>query len=356
MADTITQINNIIGYDALFDSLQKCKKGVGWKSTTGYYVHNWNTELLRMEEELRNGTYVKRKPKFFTITEPKVREIMSIHFRDRIYIRSFNDNALYPQITQPLIPDNFACQKGKGTLSARERLRDFLRAYRNKYSTDGYVLICDIHGYYPNMDKNFVKDMMSEYVDSLTYELFKAEIDYHPGDVGFNPGEQTIQNVGILALNKIDHFIKEKLHIKYYLRYMDDFILIHPSKEYLQYCLDEISKKLGQQNMILNPTKTVIRSLSKSIPFLGYNYRFTKTGKVLALVKPENIRHAKRKIVRMIKLVEKGERTKYDVDTYFKSWKASIRFGNTHKLIENLNKWYLEQWKGVDQNANNKKK
>ena len=98
MIETTTKIEDIIGYDALFNSLQKCKKGVGWKSTTGYYIHNWNTELLKMEEELSDGTYQKRKPKFFMITEPKVREIMSIHFRDRIYIRSFNDNALYPQL------------------------------------------------------------------------------------------------------------------------------------------------------------------------------------------------------------------------------------------------------------------
>ena len=64
LIETTTKIEDIIGYDALFNSLQKCKKGVGWKSTTGYYIHNWNTELLKMEEELSDGTYQKRKPKF----------------------------------------------------------------------------------------------------------------------------------------------------------------------------------------------------------------------------------------------------------------------------------------------------
>lgn len=345
MTENKTKIEDIIGYDALFNSLQKCKKGVGWKSSTGYYVHNWNTELLKMEEELKNGTYKKRKPKFFTVTEPKVREIMSIHFRDRIYIRSFNDNALHPQIIKSLIPDNFACQKGKGTSAARERLRDFLYSFYRKFKTDGYVLTCDIKGYYPNMNREFAKEMVSDYVDDLTNKLVQEEIDYHPGNIGFNPGEQTIQNIGILALDKLDHYIKEKLHIKYYVRYMDDFVLIHNSKEHLEYCLDEIKNILSSQYMAINPSKTFIKPIKDKISFLGYEYKLLDSGKVLALVKSSNIRHAKRKIVRMIHLVNKGKRFKRDVDTYFKCWKASLRFGNTHKLIESLNKWYSDQWK-----------
>ena len=348
MIETTTKIEDIIGYDALFNSLQKCKKGVGWKSTTGYYIHNWNTELLKMEEELSDGTYQKRKPKFFMITEPKVREIMSIHFRDRIYIRSFNDNALYPQITRSLIPDNFACQKGKGTLSARERFRDFIRDFYRKNGIEGYALTCYIKGYYPNMNRKFVKNMVTQYVDPLTDELIQAEIDYHPGDIGFNPGEQTIQNIGILALNKMDHYIKERLRIKYYIRYMDDFVLLHPDKEYLEKAHCEIKNILKNQDMALNPEKTFIQPITNKIAFLGYDYRLLDTGKVIATVKPESISHAKRKMKRMMLLTLNDKRRKRDVDVYFKSWKASLRFGNTHKLIEAMNKWYQDKWKEIE--------
>lgn len=355
LAETITTIENIMGYDALFDSLQKCKRGVGWKSTTGYYVHNWNTELLKMEEELKNGTYQKREPRFFMITEPKRREIMSIHFRDRIYIRSLNDNAIYPQITKSLIPDNFACQKGKGTDAARERLKEFLQNYYRKYKTNGFYLQCDIKGYYPNMNRQFAKDIMKNYLDDFTHELLIKEIDYHPGEVGFNPGEQTIQNVGIAALDKLDHYIKERLKIKYYIRYMDDFILIHSDKEYLKHCKCEIKKYLDNIYMSLNTEKTYINPITDKIYFLGYVYRMTDTGKIVILANPDKVKHSKRKIKRMIRLVKDGVRTKHDVDMYFKCWKASLRFGNTHRLIENLNKWYLEQWKGVGNNVHQKK-
>lgn len=345
--ENITSIEDIMGYDALFESLMKCKRGVSWKSTTGYYVHNWNTEMLRMEEELKSGTYKKHKPRFFMIYEPKVREIMSIHFRDRIYIRSLNDNAIYPQITKSLIYDNFACQKGKGTDLARERLRDFLYSFYRKYRLDGYYLQCDIKGYYPNMSRKFSKEIVGDYLDEVTNKLIQIELDYHPGDVGYNPGEQTIQNVGIVALDKLDHFIKERLRIKYYIRYMDDFILIHEDKDYLNYCLSEISKYLDSIEMSLNYSKTYIKSISEKIFYLGYVYRLTETGKVVILANTDKIKRSKKKIKRMIHLVEKGERTKHDVDTYFKCWKASLRFGNSHKLIENLNTWYAEQWKGA---------
>lgn len=349
--ENITTIETIMGYDALFDSLQKCRKGVGWKTTTGYYVHNWNTELLTMEKELKDGTYQKRKPRFFIITEPKRREIMSIHFRDRIYIRSLNDNAIYPQITKSLIPDNFACQKGKGTDKARERLREFLRKYYRHHGNEGYFLRCDIKGYYPNMNRQYAKDVMAHYLDDTVGRLAEAEIDYHPGTVGFNPGEQTIQNLGIAALDKLDHFIKERLHIKYYIRYMDDFVLIHEDKEYLEYCMEEIRRKLGEIHMSLNPDKTYVRPLSDKIRFLGYIYSITDTGKVLAFVEPSKIKHAKRKIRRIKHLVEIGERTKHDADTYFKCWKASLRFGNTFMLIQNLNAWYKKLWEQEGENG-----
>ena len=351
MAEPTTPIESIIGYDALLDSLKKCKKGVSWKSTTGYYIHNWNTELLRMEKELKDGSYTKHKPKYFTITEPKHREIMSIHFRDRIYIRSLNDNAIYPQITKSLIPDNFACQKGKGTEKARERLKEFLQKYYRHNKTDGYYLQCDIKGYYPNMSHRYAAEVLKRYLDETAARLAQAEIDYHPGNVGFNPGEQTIQNIGIAALDKLDHYIKERLKIKYYVRYMDDFVLIHEDREYLEKCKNEIMTQLQSAEMALNPNKTYIKKINVGIQYLGYEYRVTTTGKVVALVEPKKIKRAKLKIKRMKNLVDKGKRSKHDVDVYFKCWKASLKFGNTEQLIRKLNDWYGKLWEGEKENG-----
>lgn len=347
--DPIMDKEDVIGYDALYESMQKCSKSVKWKGTVAYYRHHWTDELKKLSDQLHDGTYKERRAKFFTITEPKKREIMSIHFRDRIYQRSLNDVAIYPQVTRSFIQDNFACQKGKGTKAARDRLKEFLQRYYRKNGIDGYVLKIDIKGYYPNMDHKYAETMLKKYLDDETYQMAKQILEHLPGDVGYNPGSQIVQIIGITALDSIDHFIKERLKVKFYIRYMDDFTLIHRDKEFLERCRDEIISKLIERKMEPNGEKTFIQPLSKPIDHLGFIYRLTKTGKVVILPRSDKIKHERKKIKRMIALVRNGKLTKHAVDIHFKAWKASIRYGNTRKLIEKLNKWYEELWR--DENA-----
>lgn len=344
---------DIIGIDALKASMDKCSKGVRWKGTVAHYRHYWLDEIPKLSEQLFCGSYTERRAKFFTITEPKRREIMSIHFRDRIYQRSLNDVAIYPQVTQSFIADNFACQKGKGTSHARDRLKEFLHRFYRKHKTDGYILKIDIKGYYPNMSHEFAEKLFEKYVDGVTYQMAKSVLARLPGDIGYNPGSQIVQIVGITALNDIDHYIKERLRIKYYIRYMDDFILIHESKEYLENCLAEIRKMLNERYMSINDKKTFIQPISKPVTFLGFDYRLTDTGKVLIFANPKKIKHERKKIKRMVALVKKGELTKRNVDRHFKAYKVSIRYGNSHNLIERLNRWYESLWETGNEVNNN---
>ena len=136
----------IIGYEALYNSMMKCKKGVMWKDSTAFFVHNWMREIGKLERQLHDDTYQERPPKFFKVMEPKEREIMSIAFRDRVYQRSLNDVEIYPRCTRSFIYDNHACQTGKGPDLARERLKCFLQRYYRKHGTNGWVLQCDIKG------------------------------------------------------------------------------------------------------------------------------------------------------------------------------------------------------------------
>lgn len=340
-------IEEIISEDALYESMIKCAKGVRWKGTVAYYMHNWPDEIGRLSKQLHDGTYKERRAKFFTITEPKRREIMSIHFRDRIYQRSLNDVAIYPQTTKSFIADNFACQKGKGTDAARDRLKEFLHRFYRMYGTGGYVLKIDIKGYYPNMRHDFAEAMLSQYIDDETNQLAQKVLAHLPGDIGYNPGSQIVQIVGITALDKIDHYIKERLGIRFYVRYMDDFILIHHDKEYLEHCMQEIRNLLEKQGMETHPKKTYIQRINDPILFLGFVYRLTGTGKVVILANPKKIKHERKKIMRMVALVEKGKMTKHDVDVHFKSFKTGIRYGNSHNLIYRLNRWYESLWKGL---------
>lgn len=337
---------DIIWEDALFESMNKCAKGVKWKGTVAYYRHHWPDEIAKLSEQLHDGTYRERKPKYFTVTEPKRREIMSIHFRDRIYQRSLNDTAIYPQTSKSFIADNFACQKGKGTEAARDRLKEFLYKFHRECGANGYVLKIDIKGYYPNMDHTYAESMLEGYLDDETYQMAKEVLGRLPGDVGYNPGSQIVQIVGITALDKIDHYIKERLHIKYYIRYMDDFVLLHPDKKYLEYCLEEITRMLHEIKMKVNEKKTEIRRIIHPVTYLGFVYRVTPTGRVVISADPKKVKHERKKLQRMVALVEKGRLTKHDVDVHFKAYKASVRYGNSHNLIYRLNRWYESLWKG----------
>ena len=100
----------------------KCRCGKLKKAFVARFVTHGIEETLKLEKEIREGTYKPRKPKTFTLTYPKVRPCSSIHIRDRIVQRSLNDNVIYPQMTQSFIWDNMACQKGKGTTKAMDRL------------------------------------------------------------------------------------------------------------------------------------------------------------------------------------------------------------------------------------------
>lgn len=344
---------DVIGIDALFASMNKCVQGVKWKGTVAYFRHNWTDEIPKLSAQLKDGTYKERKAKFFIVTEPKERNIMSIHFRDRVYQRSLNDVAIYPQVSKSFIADNFACQKDKGTKAARDRLKEFLQSYWRRYGTDGYILKIDIKGYYPNMDHAFAESMLKKYLDAETYQMAQKVLANLPGDTGYNPGSQIVQIVGITALDEIDHFIKERLKIKYYIRYMDDFILIHSSKEYLNYCLKEIEARLAERYMSVSKDKTFIKRVSDPVKHLGFVYRLTPSGKVVILADPLKIKHERKKMQRMAVLVDRGVLTKHDVDVHFKAFKAGIRYGNYHTLIYRLNRWYEGLWK-EHQNDNNR--
>ena len=312
-------VEEIIGFEALYESMTKCVKNVLWKDSVAYFYHNWATEILKLERELNNGTYKERKAKFFTITEPKVREIMSIAFRDRVYQRSLNDVAIYPAVAKTFIYDNHACQKGKGTQKARKRMECFLHRFYRHHGSDGYVLKCDIKGYYPNMRHGVAKSVLRKYLDDDVYRMAAEILDNFPGEVGFNPGSQIIQIVGIAALNEMDHFIKERLGIKYYQRTMDDFILISESKEKLEYCLECIREILAKMDMQLNQDKTKIYTLKEGFKYLGFYYRLTDTGKVIITMDPKKVKHERKKLRRMVGLVKKGKKTRKRVDEHFEN-------------------------------------
>lgn len=342
----ILPLEQVIDFDAIFTSMQKCKKGVIWKdSVAGFYI-NGIEECLRLSTELQENTYVEHPPKHFMITSPKPREAVSITFRDRVYQRSMNDNVIYPLMSKQFIFDNFACQKNKGTDRARERLEEFLHKFYRKHKRDGFILKCDVKGYYPNMRHRTAEERFARYLPEPVYARTEKILrTQYAGDVGYNPGSQLIQIAGISVLSPLDHYIKEKLRIKYYIRYMDDFILIHEDREYLAECKQKITEFLANDGFELHPKKSTIFSITKELTFLGFTFKLTDTGKVVKMISSEAVRRKRKKLRHMVAKVKRGEMSKDKVDECYKCDRIYLAKGNSTKLIQRLDIYYKNLWR-----------
>lgn len=340
----MTKREEIIEYDALWDSYRKCKSGVGWKPTTKHFYLNDCEEILRMSCKLEAGNWVNGTPRPISITYPKKREGLSIPFKDRVYQRSINDNVLYPAATRSFIYDNIACQRGKGPDLARKRIKKMLWRFYCNYGLSGSVGQMDISGYYKNMrhdvtNRKFQKCLADDEVHGMVVNVLDTQ---YTGDVGYNPGSQMVQIAGIAVPDEIDHYIKEALHIKYYIRYMDDFWLLHEDEEYLSWCMDAIERKLNEMGFNANKKKTHITSLRKGFSFLGFAYRMTETGKIIMTLNSDNVRAERRRLRRLVILVSKGKKTKRTVDEHFRCWCDNASHGNSYKLIERMKRYYRD--------------
>lgn len=295
------------------------------------------------------GDFEKDKDTLTSVLLGGVKDIVSICFRDRVYQRSLNDNAIYPAMTKSFIQHNCACQKDKGTDYARAVLDEFLHRHYRKYGRAGGVLQVDVHGYYPNMKHQVAKDKFKKHLEPDIYKRAEAVLeDQYEGDVGYNPGSQMIQIAGISVLDELDHFIKEQLGIKRYLRYMDDFLLMHEDFEYLEYCKDKVIEKLAEYGFEPNPKKTKVIPITEEILFLGFYYRLTETGKIIMRLNPANVKQERKKLYRLVAKAKKGEPSKAKVDECFNGWKDHAAKGTSYQLLRRMEAYYKELWRNQD--------
>ena len=338
-------IEDIIGFEALWDSMMKCKRGVIWKDSVAGFCLDAIRQVSHLYDELVDGIYKERPHKYFTIRYPKERAIMSISFRDRVYQRSLNDVGIYPAMSKSFIYDNAACQKGKGADFARNRFKCHLQRYYRKHGADGYVLKMDVRGYYPNMRHDVANETFKRRLDPEVYQRAEAILDSFPGEVGFNPGSQIIQIAGISVLDGIDHYIKERLRIKHYLRYMDDMLIVGNNRTELEQIWKDVDKRLQEIGFELHPTKTRIIPIRDGIMFLGFEYRLTETGKVIMSIDPTRVKAIRRKLYRMVKKAKAGLLNRAKVDESYQSWRSHAAKGNSWKLLKRMDIYYNSLWR-----------
>ena len=342
--------DTVCSFAYLYKAMTKCRKGVMWKDSVARYSNNGLASVLKLYNSLNTDTYSIDEYHHFTIYEPKEREIVSTRFKDRVFQRSLCDNYLYDVITKSFIHDNCACQVGKGTDFAMDRLNCHMQRYFRKYGLNGYVLRCDIKNYFGSTPHQIAKKTVRRNVkDRWVLGHLENIIDSFssndkPG-VGMGLGSQVTQLIQLAVLDGLDHTIKEELRIKQYIRYMDDFLLIHNSKEYLRECLLQINAILEKLGLKLNTKKTQIFPLKQGIDFLGFKFKLTETGRVVRIINKENVKKRKRKLRKLKKLVDDGKMTREKADQCYESWKSHAKKGNSYKLLQRMDKYYASLWK-----------
>ena len=296
----------------------------------------------RLKDEIENGTYRISPYQRFMVHEPKTREIVATRFRDRQFQRSLCDTVLYRQMTRGFIYDNCACQIGKGVDFALNRLDTHLHRYYRKHGSDGWVLRCDIRHYFPDTPHDSAKAAVRKRVtDDQAYQRVCEIIDSFGGDRGIGLGSQVSQLIELALLDDTDHWIKERMRIKYYIRYMDDFILIHHDRKVLEEALEGIREQVESLGLQLN-SKTQIFPLKQGIIFLKWHFWLTDTGKVIRKICRKNVARQRRKMKKLAGKVMAGEMPEEYLWMSFQSWRANAQRGNARGAILNMTRLYGE--------------
>jgi len=331
--------------NVLMDAAKKCMKGVMWKySTQAFYLDRIERiritkERLEKRERMSDG-FVQ-----FTVCERgKKRDIRSIHINERVVHRAENDNILVPVLRPKLIYDNAASLKDRGVHFALKRLKVHLWKYYREHGTnDGYVLIGDLHAYFDSIDHDVV---FREYSRIFGYDpdVVNLTMDFIDafGEKSLGLGSQVSQMTAVFYPNRIDHYIKEQLKIKGYGRYMDDFYLIHESREHLKDCLKVIREMYQDIGIELNERKTKIVSLSEGFKFLKGKVHLTETGRVVMRPDRGTITRERRKLKALRRKLDEGKIQFSDVRQAYNSWLGHIKHFDSYRTRRNMDKLFNE--------------
>ncbi|KPA16217.1 RNA-directed DNA polymerase (reverse transcriptase), partial [Candidatus Magnetomorum sp. HK-1] len=285
------------------------------------YFH-LETELLELEKELLNETYEPQAYYHFQIYEPKKRDICAAPVRDCIVHHAIC-NIVEPLMDKSFIKDSYACRKNKGVYAAVFRAQNFSRKFK-------YVMKCDIKKYFETMNHDVLKQMiLDKYSDGRLNRLLFKIIDHpFPNSLkgkGVPIGNLTSQLFANFYLNRMDHYLKDYLGIKGYLRYMDDFLIFSNQKDHIKRWLFSL------QTMVSNQLKLELKKelqhwfpVYQGIPFLGFR------------IFPGIIRLQRKTIIRFRKNIRKKEKqfiegkiTENQLTASVQSMVAHISWGNT---------------------------
>lgn len=339
----------VFSYEHLYHSYKMCRRNVGWKASVQKYITNAPINVYQTWQRLQAGKY--RTSGFFEfdlMERGKKRHIRSVTIGERIVQRCLCDYALVPVLGRTYIYDNGASMANKGYSFAVDRLCQHLRQHYRRHGTEGYVLLFDFSKFFDRVSHRVVKAVLhKEFSDERIIKLTEHFIDAF-GDVGLGLGSQISQVLALASANCLDHYIQEQCRIGSYGRYMDDGYLIHPSKEYLQKCLEGIRRICEELEITLNEKKTQIVKLSRGFTFLKVRFFLLPGGRIVRKIYHCSVTRMRRKLKSYQRFVAAGKMTMDDVYQSWQSWKAYASNFNAWHTIQSMaalyNKLFIDDW------------
>lgn len=293
---------------------------------------NREDNLFRAIEVLKDGTYQPGEYRVFKVWEPKERIIMALPFFDRV-IQHMIVNFIEPIFEKRFLFHSYACRKEKGVHEASKTLSKWLYELEVVQGKKIYAIKGDIHHYFQSVSHDILKAEIRRYIsDKALLKILDRIIDHNgifPPGVGIPVGNLTSQLFANVYLNKLDQFVKHELKVKYYVRYMDDFIILSEDPAELRRLLAIIEEFLRRElRLELNP-KTTILAAKNGINFVGYiHYKDHKKIR----------KDARRRITKLLKAFETGEVEVEYFDRSIESRFGHMEHADTYNYIRETKK------------------
>jgi RNA-directed DNA polymerase len=273
MEDSHITYENLCSYENLELAYRRARKGKTLKSYVIEFEKNLEENILQIRVELLMLTYKPKPLETFILRDPKTRKISKADFRDRV-VHHAVCNIIEPSFDRVFIHDSYANRISKGTLNAIKRFEFFKRKISKNSTATCFVLKADIKHYFQTVKHKILLDLLRKRIkDENIIWLIIVILENHQSDKigeGMPLGNLTSQFFANVYLNELDQYAKHELRVKYYIRYVDDFVIFSHDKEYLKDRKQKIDFFLKKELQIeLHPEKTRIINLKQGVPFLG---------------------------------------------------------------------------------------
>lgn len=342
---------DVFSYKHLYEAAKNCCKGVMWKNSTQCYLARMTSNTATTHDTLMKRAFKSRGFHDFDLMERgKLRHIRSVHISERVVQRCLCDNILVPVFSHSFVCDNVASLKDKGVDFAMDRLDTHLHRFYRRHGAEAvkkaYVLTGDFSDFFNSAPHSIIYKEAERRIHDPDIRRLACQFMEDFGERGFGLGSQVSQIDALMVASPLDHFIKEKLRIKHYGRYMDDFYLIHEDKEYLQYCMKQIQKKCDEYGFVLNKKKTKISPLRNGVKYLKTKFFLNETGMVVRKMNRKSPVKMRKKLRTFRRWIDEGKFAIEDVETAYQSWRGHMIRGNSTQVLRKMDAFYKSLYQG----------